>query len=96
MNPDEQEALSIKYNVARIVRLSSGRYALFNPWTNSSGLTLAAIGSLEELTDLIPTEQQCTEHWQSNQSEIAIPDNDGIGRSLLQKLGLVQPFNRRV
>lgn len=59
MTPDEQEALSIKHNCARIVRLSSGNLALFAPWTNGNGMPLVHIGPMPEIDALIPTAAEC-------------------------------------
>lgn len=96
MTPDEQEALSIKYNIARIVQLSSGNYALFYPWSNSEGMPLVAIGSIEEITPYIPTFNECSEHCTV---EIINEISLAAGRSLLAQLGLLKPekpFERRV
>jgi hypothetical protein len=65
MDEDQQseerlEAASIKYNVARVVRLSSGRFALFTPFSLADGLALTAIGTLDEIGPLIPTAEQCS------------------------------------
>ncbi len=59
MTDDMQEALSIRYNTARIVRLSSGAFALFAPWTNADGMPIIHIGTLTDLTDLIPSANEC-------------------------------------
>lgn len=58
MDADRQEAESIKYNVARIVRLSSGRFALFAHCT-SEGIDLVGIGTIAELESLIPSADEC-------------------------------------
>jgi hypothetical protein len=58
MTPDHQEALSTRYNVARIVRLTSGAFALFSH-QRPSGMDLLAIGTLAEIEPLIPSAEQC-------------------------------------
>jgi hypothetical protein len=55
---DELEAESVKYNVARIVRLTSGAFALFTHY-HSSTLSLIKVGTLEEIAPHIPTAEQC-------------------------------------
>jgi len=50
MTLDEQEALSLKYAKSlSILALSSGRFALFLPFSNESGMPLAKIGTWAEL-----------------------------------------------
>lgn len=50
MDAEEQEALSLKYAKSlSILALSSGRFALFLPFSNESGLPLAKIGTWSEL-----------------------------------------------
>lgn len=96
LSPDEQEACSIKYNIARIVQLSSGNYALFYPWSNSAGMPLVAIGPIEEIIRYIPTFEECDEHCAV---EIINEVSLAQGRSLLSKLGLLKPekpLERRV
>lgn len=96
LSSDEQEASSIKYNIARIVQLTSGNYALFYPWTNSKGMPLVAIGTIEEITPYIPTFDECSEHCIT---EVINEASLAQGRSLLSKLGLLKPekhFERRV
>ncbi len=58
MTEDEQEAQSIKWNVARIVRLSSGAFALFSHYRENT-LDLIKIGTIEELATHIPTADEC-------------------------------------
>lgn len=58
MTPDELEAQSVKYNVARIVRLSSGNFALFSHY-HSGAINLIKVGTLEALADDIPTAEAC-------------------------------------
>ena|SRR6266576_3192245 len=55
---DLLEAESVKYNVARIVRLSSGRFALFSHH-RAGALDLVKVGTIEEIADLVPTAEQC-------------------------------------
>ena len=55
---DELEANSIKWNVARIVRLSSGRFALLTHY-RAGALDLIKVGTIEEIVDFIPTAEQC-------------------------------------
>jgi len=55
---DEQEAHSIKWNVARIVRLSSGNFALLTHY-RAGALDLIKVGTLEEIAGFIPTAEQC-------------------------------------
>lgn len=55
---DLLEAQSIKYNVARIVRLSSGRFALFSHY-RAGALDIIKMGTIEEIVDHIPTAEQC-------------------------------------
>lgn len=72
MTDDEQEAKSVKYNVCRIVRLSSGNLALFNPFTNQSGLPLVAIGPDAEILPQILTAEQVDQyHIQWERDEMA-------------------------
>lgn len=55
---DEFEAHSIKWNVARIVRLSSGRFALLTHY-RAGALDIIKVGTIEEIVDHIPTPEQC-------------------------------------
>lgn len=55
---DELEIHSIKWNVARIVRLSSGRYALLTHY-RAGALDIIKVGTIEEITPYIPTAEQC-------------------------------------
>lgn len=56
---DRLEAESVKYNVARIVRLSSGRFALFSHY-RAGALDLIAVGTIEEIADYIPSADECS------------------------------------
>lgn len=55
---DRLEAESVKYNVARIVRLSSGRFALFSHY-RAGALDLITVGTIEEIVDHIPSADEC-------------------------------------
>jgi len=56
---DELEAGSVKYNVARIVRLSSGRFALFSHY-RAGALDLIKVGTIEEIAPHIPSADACS------------------------------------
>jgi len=60
MTDEELEIHSIKWNVARIVRLSTGRFALLTHYYGGA-LDIIKVGTLEELADHIPTAEQCTD-----------------------------------
>lgn len=107
---DEMEACSIKYNVARIVRLSSGNFALFLPWTNEEGMPLIEIGSLEDIATKIPTASGCDAYVSALRPKTRIkhatmddpwtPSKEDKAAivGLLADLGLVRPqpeFKRR-
>jgi hypothetical protein len=55
---DELEVGSIKWNVARIVRLSSGRFALLTHY-RAGALDIIKVGTIEEIAPFIPTAEQC-------------------------------------
>lgn len=55
---DWLEAQSVKWNVARIVRLSSGRFALLTHY-NEGALNLIKVGTLEEIANYIPSASEC-------------------------------------
>jgi len=57
---DILETHSIKWNVARIVRLSSGRFALLTHY-RAGALDIIKVGTIEEITPFIPTAEQCYE-----------------------------------
>ena len=61
MTPETAEASAIRYNISRIVRLSTGRFAVFSPWTNDDGIDLLAIGTLAEIEPMILTAAECTD-----------------------------------
>ena len=94
MDDNEVEALSYKYHGCNILRLSSGAYALFLPWTNAEGMPLVYIGSLAEIEPLIMS----TTELQANLRELERPteENKVAGRSLLAALGLAKPIERRI
>jgi len=93
-DPDEVEALSYKYHGCNILRLSSGAYALFLPWTNAEGMPLVFIGPMADIEPLIMS----TTELQANLRELERPteENKIAGRSLLAALGLVKPIERRI
>lgn len=90
MSPDELEASSIKYNTARIVRLTSGNYALFAPWSNAEGMPIVTIGSLSDLADYIPTADEIVE-WCNSFADDRATYDEAKAKSLLETLGLVKP-----
>ena len=94
MDDNEVEALNYKYHGCNILRLSSGAYALFLPWTNAEGMPLVYIGTLTEIEPLIMS----TTELQANLQELERPteENKVAGRSLLAALGLVKPIERRI
>lgn len=106
MTEDEQEAYSIKYNVARIVRLNSGNLALFYPWDNHNGMPLQHIGSVEEVIALIPTTEEVIAYCErisasepQRQYRIKSEPNNSIAREFLAKIGLIkpeEPIKRRI
>lgn len=55
---DELEANSIKWNAARIVRLSSGRFALLTHY-RAGALDIIKVGTLEEIAPHIPGAAEC-------------------------------------
>lgn len=86
MTDDEIEAASLKYNCARIVRLSSGNFALFYPWSNSAGMPLVGIGSLDNLAALIPSADEVISFCEETAHDRS--DYDVVkAKSLLQSLG---------
>lgn len=97
MTDDEQEAESIKYNVARIVRLSSGNFALFSAFDNDDGIRLIHIGDLNSLEPFIPTAAECEVAIRSIRDSETVTDLTE-GHNLLQALGLAtkpEPLKRR-
>jgi hypothetical protein len=92
MTKDEQEALSIKYNVARIVRLTSGNYALFAPWSNADGMPLITIGPIEDLLEFIPSSTEVAEWCRDNTTYTHFDEDTKVkAKSLLETLGLGRP-----
>lgn len=53
MTDDEQEALSTKYTTPRVAALSSGKFAIFHPFTNGEGMPLRVIVEFEELWEAL-------------------------------------------
>lgn len=96
MTDDEQEAGSIVYNTARIVRLTSGNFALFHPFRNGQGMPIAIIGSIEEVHKHIPSYDECVEYcrgFEMAELEQRKPSKAELkrGEELLLSLGLVKP-----
>lgn len=93
MTDDEIEAANAKYNCARIMRLSSGNFALYSPFSNENGLQLLGIGTLEELADKIPTAEECLAYAVGYAIENRKPKAKDLaeGKSLLEELGLLKP-----
>ncbi len=60
MSDEELEIHSIKWNVARIARLSTGRFALLTHYSGGA-LDIIKVGTLEEIADHIPTAEQCVD-----------------------------------
>lgn len=83
MTDEHLEALNSKYNIARIVRLSTGRFALFDTFANADGIPLLGIGTLDQLAGLIPTASECAERL--------VTEPTPRGHELLSMLGLGQP-----
>lgn len=54
---DYYEAQNIKWNCARIVRLSSGNYAVLSPY-DGSAIDLIKVGTLEEVAAYIPSYEE--------------------------------------
>lgn len=78
MTDDEQEANSIKWNVARIARLSSGNFALLTHYVEGR-LDILKIGTLAEIEALIPTEAQCACEYAAPRSKLAKLDLADLG-----------------
>lgn len=66
--PDYYEAQNIKWNTARIVRLSSGNYALLSPF-NEGAIDLIKVGTLEEIAGAIPTYDECVAYCERTASK---------------------------
>jgi hypothetical protein len=90
MTDEEIEAANTKYWTSGIVRLSSGRYAIFDPFSNEDGMPLRAIGTLAEIEQFIPDARDVYEY--ARQQNAA---KDESPRDLLISLGLIQPIKRR-
>lgn len=106
MTDEELEARSGKYNCDRIIRLSTGRFALFSPWSNREGIPLVVIGELEELGPLIHSTNQIDELTGPVELPEIDPDHatyakpgEGKITNLVDLLGLgksKEPIKRRV
>lgn len=101
LSDDEIEARTVKYNVSRIAKLSSGKFALFTPFSNDEGIKVVHIGTLEELQHLIPTADECQDFVQALRDESApLSNEDRVqGLAFLTLLGLTkpkEPFKRRI
>lgn len=95
MTNSEIEAANAKHNCCRIVRLSCGNYALFDPWSQE-GMELIVIGSLAELEPHILDFEQVSAFAQDALASEG--RSNGSGRSLLAEIGLVktkEPLTRR-
>lgn len=79
---DLLEANSIKWNVARIVRLSSGRFALLTHY-RAGALDIIKVGTIEEIVDYIPTPEQCVTEYKPPR------EVKGNASDLLADIGLV-------
>jgi len=53
MTGDELEAQNVKYHTPRVAALSSGRFAVYGPFTNSAGLPISRICTLDEVHGVI-------------------------------------------
>lgn len=73
------EVHSIKWNVARIVRLSSGHFALLTHY-RAGALDIIKVGTLEEIAPHIPTAEQCETTYS--------PPTERLGKTKLTKLDL--------
>ncbi len=88
MSPDEQEAKSLAYNCARIVRLTSGNFALLSPF--SPGSEVIEIGSWSALEHLVPTSDELST-WHQEESYRPTDADIPAAKSLLETLGLAKP-----
>jgi len=80
---DLLEAHSIKWNVARIVRLSSGRFALLTHY-RAGALDIIKVGTIEEIVDHIPTPEQCVTEYKAPRER----ETKGSVNDLLADIGL--------
>lgn len=100
LTDDQLEAMSIKYNIARIVRLSSGNFALFSPFDNDDGLQLVHVGDWESIHDFVPTAEECVVHIRNIHDAGSMAASDiRQGRNLLELIGLAtpkEPLKRRI
>jgi hypothetical protein len=105
VDEEELEARGAKYNCDRIVRLASGRFALFAAWSQDDGISLITIGTLEELAPMIHTTEEIDAH---NPTTLPAFDPDelayaskgkGTVMDLIGLLGLgkkAEPIKRRI
>ena len=77
---DILETHSIKWNVARIVRLSSGRFALLTHY-RAGALDIIKVGTIEEILPFIPTVEQCEPDYEPRKSMAR-----GLGKADLTEL----------
>lgn len=64
-SPEETaEANHAAYNCCRIVRLSSGRFAVFSPHSNDDGISLMAIGTADEVSLAVLSVEECDAQWE--------------------------------
>jgi hypothetical protein len=92
---EELQAASCKYNCDRIIRLPSGRFALYAHWDNEEGIPFKAIGTLEEIGPMIASVDEIENHY----AKIIAERSKNKGNELLAKLGLgkaKEPIKRRV
>jgi hypothetical protein len=83
---DELEANHAAYNCCRIVRLSSGRFAVFSPWTNDDGIGLVALGTWAECERAVLSVEECSAAW-----EHAHALEQSRRQTLAQIIGVAQP-----
>lgn len=80
---DILETHSIKWNVARIVRLSSGRFALLTHY-RAGALDIIKVGTIEEITPYIPSVEQCVPDYEPRPGKLNKANLD----DLLADIGL--------
>lgn len=56
MTPEEQEARTVKYCAPTVAALSSGRFAVFGPYSIANGLPMLEICNPEDLHTVIQRE----------------------------------------
>jgi hypothetical protein len=87
---DQIEAANTRYWTSTIVRLSSGRFALYNPFTDEDDWPVMGIGTLAELEPLIPHAKDVQLYARRQKAADSVSPHD-----LLISLGLIQPIKRR-